>query len=60
MVVHVVLILLHLFHLKEVKSSFLTHLRTSNLDEKWLRKHLPKLVNLKTAGRIVNCNISQN
>ncbi len=26
MVVHVVLNLLHLFHLKEVKSSFLTHL----------------------------------
>ncbi len=60
MVVHIVLILLHLLHLKEVKSSFLTHLRMSNLVVKWLRKHPPKLVNLKTAGRIVNCNISHN
>ncbi len=45
----VVLILLHLFDWKEVKSTFLTHLRTSNSVEKWLSKHPSKLVSSKSA-----------
>lgn len=49
MVVLVVLILLHLFDWKDVKSTFLMHLRTSNSIEKLLSKHPPKLINMKSA-----------
>ncbi len=51
MAVHVVLILLHLFVWIEVRSTFLTHLRTSDSVEKWLSKHPRKLVSFKTATR---------